>query len=128
MSARSRTTFLAGVATAPAARAAYPAAVRALLRRNVAALMAGDPAPLVRMYAADAELVFPGDSSWSQTYRGREAIAGFLRRFLAAGVRGGGGRVFVDGPPGAARLGGEFDDWGGDPRTGARVSRKPPRP
>src|SRR3954465_8381873 len=99
MSARSRTTFLAGAATAAAARAAYPAAVRALLRRNVAALMAGGPAPLVRMYAADAELVFPGDSSWSQTYRGREEIAGFLRRFLAAGLRGEGRRIVHHRPP-----------------------------
>jgi ketosteroid isomerase-like protein len=112
---------LAGGAAVAAAHAAYTGATRALLRRNVAALMAGDPRPLLRMYAPDAVLEFPGEHSWGPVYRGRDAIAGFLRRFLAAGLRGEVGHVFVAGPPWATRIALQFDDWADDPATGERV-------
>jgi ketosteroid isomerase-like protein len=85
--------------------------VRALLRRNVSALMAGDPGPLLRMYARDAVLEFPGESSWGPEYRGVAEIEGFLRRFLSVGLRGTLGRIFVSGPPWATRIAVEFDDW-----------------
>jgi ketosteroid isomerase-like protein len=111
---------LAGATAASLARAAYPAAVRALLRRNVAALMAGDPAPLVAMYAPGATLVFPGEHSWGPVYRGRDEIEGFLRRFLAAGLRGELGAIFVDGPPWATRIAIEFTDHAHD-ADGTRV-------
>jgi ketosteroid isomerase-like protein len=111
----------AGATAAAALTAAYPAAVRALLRRNVAALMAGDPAPLLRMYARDARMTFPGRHSWGRTYEGRDEIAAFLRRFLDAGLRGEVGTIFVAGPPWATRIALEFDDHADDPRTGARV-------
>jgi uncharacterized protein (TIGR02246 family) len=96
------------------ARPLYAAAVRAILRRNVAALMAGDPGPLLKMYADDATLTFPGDHSWGPVYRGREEIEGFLRRFLAAGLRGEVSDVFVAGPPWATRIAIRFDDWAHD--------------
>jgi ketosteroid isomerase-like protein len=92
------------------AQAAYTGAVRAMLRRNVAALMDGDPAPLLRMYAPNATLEFPGDHSWGPVYRGRDEIAGFLRRFLDTGLRGELGAIFVAGPPWATRIAVEFDD------------------
>lgn len=92
------------------AQVAYTGAVRALLRRNVAALMDGDPGPLIKMYAKDATLEFPGEHSWGPVYRGPEEIEGFLRRFLAAGLRGDLGAIFVGGPPWAARIALEFDD------------------
>jgi ketosteroid isomerase-like protein len=95
-------------------RPVYVLSVRALLRRNVAALMAGDPGPLLKMYADDAVLEFPGESSWGPEYRGRAEIEGFLRRFLAAGLRGTLGSVFVSGPPWATRIALEFDDWAYD--------------
>ena len=56
----------------------YKAAVRWMIRRNVAALRNGDLAPLLAGYADDAVLVFPGPSSWGGEYRGKEAIAQFL--------------------------------------------------
>jgi ketosteroid isomerase-like protein len=123
MSMTSRTTlaFAAGAATAAATQAAYTGATRALLRRNVAALMAGDPRPLLRMYAPDAELTFPGEHSWGPVYRGRAEIEGFLRRFLAAGLRGDVGHIYVDGPPWATRIALHFDDHADDPATGARI-------
>jgi ketosteroid isomerase-like protein len=98
----------------------YALAVRAILRRNVAALMAGDPGPLLKMYAADAELEFPGEHSWGPVYRGRDEIDGFLRRFLAAGLRGEIRDVFVAGPPWATRIALLFDDHAHD-AAGARV-------
>jgi ketosteroid isomerase-like protein len=111
----------AGAIGATAAGAAYKGATRALLRRNVKALMSGDPGPLLALYRPDAVLTFPGDHSWGRTYRGREEIAGFLRRFLDAGLRGDLGAITIDGPPWATRIVVEFDDHAHDPRTGARI-------
>lgn len=101
----------AGAAGATAARAAYRAGTRALLRRNAAALLAGDPGPLLAMYAPDATLTFPGDHSWGRSYRGKDEIAGFLRRFVATGLQGEIGAIFVEGPPWSARIAVEFADW-----------------
>jgi ketosteroid isomerase-like protein len=101
---------LAGATAAAATRAAYAHTVRAILRRNAAALMDGDPKPLLRMYAPDATMVFPGAHSWGATYRGRDEIEAFLRRFHAAGLRGELGAIFVEGPPWATRIAIEFDD------------------
>jgi ketosteroid isomerase-like protein len=113
--------FLAGAAAATLAGAAYPAAVRAILRRNVAALMAGDPGPLLTMYAPGAVLHFPGEHSWGPVYDGREAIEGFLRRFLDAGLRGEIADVYVAGPPWATRIALRFDDHAHDAATGERL-------
>lgn len=77
----------------------YKTAVRWMIRRNVAALHAGDPGPLLAGYADDAVMVFPGPSSWGGTYRGKEAIAGFLRRFLDDGILGEAHDIVVNGPP-----------------------------
>jgi ketosteroid isomerase-like protein len=121
MAMRTRTAVTAGVLGATLARAAYVGGTRALLRRNVAALMAGDPGPLLAMYHRDAVLTFPGEHSWGRTYRGRDEVAAFLRRFLDAGLRGELGAVFVDGPPWATRIAVEFDDHAHDPETGARI-------
>lgn len=107
-------TALTGAAAAAAARAAYAGAVRAILRRNAAALFAGDPKPLLRMYAPDATMVFPGVHSWGRTYRGRDEIEAFLRRFHAVGLRGELGRIFVEGPPWATRIAIELDDHARD--------------
>jgi ketosteroid isomerase-like protein len=113
--------FLAGAAAAALTGAAYPAAVRALLRRNVTALMAGDPEPLLRMYAPGAVLHFPGEHTWGPVYDGREAIGGFLRRFLDAGLRGELTDIYVAGPPWATRIAVRFDDHAHDAATGERI-------
>lgn len=57
------------------------------LRAVTDRLNAGDPAPMVRMFADDAVFVFPGDSSWAGEYRGRDQIRTFLERFVASGLR-----------------------------------------
>jgi ketosteroid isomerase-like protein len=85
-------------------------AARRLLERDLRALRAGDPGPLLSSYAEDATLVFPGDHSWGGTYRGREAIRGFLERFLAAGLQGEPGEIAVVGPPWRCTLWLQFND------------------
>ncbi len=50
------------------------------------------PAHSCAGFADDAVLVFPA-SSWAGEYRGKPAIEGFLRRFLAAGLVGEGTTV-----------------------------------
>jgi ketosteroid isomerase-like protein len=77
----------------------YKAAVRWMIRRNIRALQAGDPGPLIAGYAEDAVLVFPGPSTWGGEYRGREAIAGFMNRFVADGLTGQAHEILVNGPP-----------------------------
>jgi ketosteroid isomerase-like protein len=101
---------VAGGALYAGAHAAYGAAVRATLRRTARAMRAGDPAPLLGMYADDAVLVFPGEHSWAREYHGRAEIEGFLRRFLAAGLHGELGAIFTQGPPWRSMLAVEFAD------------------
>jgi ketosteroid isomerase-like protein len=82
----------------------YKTAVRWMIRRNVRALAAGNPGPLIAGYAKDAVLVFPGPSSWGGTYEGRDAIAGFLRRFVGDGIVGEVEDILVNGPPWRTRV------------------------
>lgn len=77
----------------------YKALVRSMIRRSVRSLQEGEIGPLLAGYADDAVLVFPGRSSWGGEYHGTEAIAGFLRRFLAVGLVGEAHEILVDGPP-----------------------------
>jgi ketosteroid isomerase-like protein len=77
----------------------YKTAVRWMIRRNVAALAAGDPGPLLAGYAKDAVLVFPGDSTWGGEYRGTAEIGGFLRRFVTSRLVGEVEEILVNGPP-----------------------------
>jgi hypothetical protein len=46
-------------------------------------LSAGDTRLLLRTYAADARLVFPGRSSFGGDHRGKPAIEAWLSRFAA---------------------------------------------
>lgn len=77
----------------------YKAAVRWMIRRNVAALRDGDVGPTLAGYADDAVLVFPGPSTWGGEYRGKQAIAGFLQRFVDDGIVGEAHDILVNGPP-----------------------------
>jgi ketosteroid isomerase-like protein len=82
----------------------YKAAVRWMIHRNVRAMGAGDPAPLLAGYADDAVLVFPGRSSWSGEHRGKGAIGAFLDRFVAVGLVGETHDILVNGPPWRTRV------------------------
>jgi len=93
----------------------YKALIRRRIRRNVEALGAGDPGPLLAGFADDAVLVFPGQSSWAGEYRGKPAIEGFLRRFLAAGLVGEVHDTVVNGPPWRTTISVLFIDRATDP-------------
>jgi ketosteroid isomerase-like protein len=82
----------------------YKATVRRMIRRNVRALEAGDPAGLLSGYADDATLIFPGQNSWSGEYRGKRAIGEFLDRFVDAGLVGETHDILVNGPPWRLRV------------------------
>ena len=58
-----------------------------LLRHNMARLCAGDPGPLLRLYARDVRFRFPGDSSWAIELTGKAELERWLRRFIAAGLQ-----------------------------------------
>jgi ketosteroid isomerase-like protein len=78
----------------------YKAAVRALVRRGIRRLNAGDPTFLLRLAAPDAEIAFPGENSWSTmfrpvtkgrdrhaTHRGIDECRAFAERFAETGLR-----------------------------------------
>ncbi|HSZ42786.1 MAG TPA: nuclear transport factor 2 family protein [Trebonia sp.] len=75
-----------------------------MIRRTVRDLSAGNPGPQIASYADDAVLIFPGDNDWSGAYRGKEAVAGFLRRFAQLGLRGEAEDILVNGPPWRTRV------------------------
>jgi ketosteroid isomerase-like protein len=106
----------------------YKAAVRRMIRRNVARLNAGDYGPTLAMYAGDATLTFPGDNSWSRqfrapgtgrapvpTHRGRAEIEHFLRRYVATGLQMEVEDVLVNGPPWNTRAAAIVRDWAAAP-------------
>jgi ketosteroid isomerase-like protein len=92
----------------------YKWAVRRQIRSNIEALGRGDLAPLLRGYADDAVLVFPGASTWGGEHRGKAAIERFLGRFLAAGLSGRAEDILVNGPPWRTRIAVVFTDRASD--------------
>jgi ketosteroid isomerase-like protein len=77
----------------------YAWLVRKMIRRSIDRMNAGDIKPLVTSFADDAKLVFPGRSSWSGEYRGRQQIEAFLDRFVAVGLQAAADEIVVKGPP-----------------------------
>jgi ketosteroid isomerase-like protein len=62
-----------------------------LLAYNLRRLNAGDPGPTLRLDADDVVLHFPGDSSWSGEFRGKDQITSWLDRFTRVGLQ-----IFAD--------------------------------
>ena len=102
----------------------YKAAVRWLIRRNIARLNEGDYGPVLAMFAEDATLTFPGDNSWSRqvrtpqpgraafpTHRGRAEIEQFLQRYVDHGIQMVVEDVLVNGPPWNTRAAVRVHDW-----------------
>ncbi len=58
-----------------------------LVSYTMAHTRAGDIAPTLRLDAPDVVLRFPGQSSWSGEFRGREQIRPWLQRFVAVGLQ-----------------------------------------
>ena len=102
-------------------RATFRRALLAKLRRDVAALAAGDHRPLLRGYADDAVLVFTeGDHRWSGTHRGRDEIGRFLAGFVEVGLKGSVRDLWLGGWPWAMTILVAFDDHADD-EQGRRV-------
>ena len=110
----------------------YKWAVRRMIRRNVAALNAGDMGPTLAMFHDGAELSFPGGNTWSRqfrepelgrdrfgTHRGRGEIGAFLQRFVDTGLQMAVEDVLVNGPPWRMRAAVRVRDWVPDPRGGS---------
>jgi ketosteroid isomerase-like protein len=92
----------------------YKAAVRRMIRRSEQDLRAGNYEPTLARFADEAVLVFPGRSSWAGHYRGKEAIEGFLQRFLGVGLAGQTHDILVNGPPWRMRVCVLFTDQASD--------------
>jgi ketosteroid isomerase-like protein len=70
-----------------------------LLGYTMRKLNAGDVKPTLLMDAADVELTFPGDSSWSGVYRGKEQVRAWLERFVRVGLHISADEVILQGFP-----------------------------
>ena len=53
----------------------YKTAVRTLVRHGIRRLSEGDPSFLLRLAAPDAEIAFPGESSWSTSVISTRLVA-----------------------------------------------------
>jgi ketosteroid isomerase-like protein len=61
----------------------YSWLVGRVIRSVIEKLNAGDRDAIMRMFADDALLVFPGSSSFAGEHRGKAAIEAWMERFLA---------------------------------------------
>jgi ketosteroid isomerase-like protein len=112
----------------------YKALIRAMFRRNVRMLNAGNYQPLMKMAAPDAELAFPGDNSWSRmfrpvecsraqhtTHRGPAELEAFAQRFVDLGLALEVEDILVNGPPWRTRICARVTDGTADRAYGNRV-------
>jgi ketosteroid isomerase-like protein len=102
----------------------YKAAVRWMIRRNIARANAGDYRPALAMFSDDLEFSFPGDNSWADefrplrrgrqvhvTHRGKAEMERFLQRYVAAGIQMEIEDILVNGPPWNLRAAVRVHDW-----------------
>jgi ketosteroid isomerase-like protein len=88
----------------------YSWIVGRVLRALMARLLAGDVRTAARMFARDAHLVFPGDSSFGGDHGGRPAVEAWLRRFVSLGPSFTIHDVAATGPPWNMRVFFHFSD------------------
>jgi ketosteroid isomerase-like protein len=60
---------------------------------------AGDVRPTLLLDAADVELTFPGQNSWSGVFRGKAEVERWLRRLAAVGIQTYSDEVVAKGMP-----------------------------
>lgn len=70
-----------------------------LISHNMKRLNAGNPEPTLRLDADDVQLSFPGDSTWSGEFRGKDEIRRWLQRFVRVGLQIYADEVVVKGFP-----------------------------
>ena len=88
----------------------YSWIVERALRVLIARLNAGDTRLIMRTFAEDAQLVFPGRSSFAGVHRGKPAIEAWLERFVGLGPTFAIQDVAVAGPPWNMRVCFRFTD------------------
>lgn len=88
----------------------YSWLVGRVLRFQIRKLTAGDVDFLMRGFARDAHLVFPGSSSFAGDHRGKQAIRAWLERFVALKPQFEIHDVAVAGPPWSMRVFFRFSD------------------
>ena len=89
-------------------------------------LSAGNIRPTLRLDARDVELTFPGDSSWSGVFRGKEQLKAWLERFVRVGLQIAADEVVVKGFPWSTTVCVRGTDHLDDARRRARL-REPLR-
>lgn len=113
-----------GAGGAIAARTLLVRALLLKLRRDVAALNAGDREPVLANYAHDAVLRFnDGPHRWAGEHRGQAAIARFLTDCVNARLQGRISELLIAGPPWRMTLLARFDDHAHDPASGEEIYR-----
>ena len=81
------------------------------LRPDVERINDGDYGPFLGAYAEDAVLHFnDGPHRWAGDHRGRQAIEGFLRDFVAAGLKVKLKDLWLSGPPWSMTVIARLDD------------------
>jgi ketosteroid isomerase-like protein len=88
----------------------YSWIVGRVFRVLIGRLNGGDVSPIVRMFAADAHLVFPGDSSFGGDHRGKAEVEAWFTRFAALRPSFVIHDVTVAGPPWNMRASVRFSD------------------
>ena len=109
----------------------YKSAVRWMIRRNIAKLNDGQLRPVLSMFAADAELCFPGVNTWScqfrpavtgrrafASHRGRDEIEAFLVRYTHHRIQMSIEDILVNGPPWKTRIAVRAHVWASGPEGG----------
>lgn len=91
-----------------------------LLRFAMARLNAGDPGLVVGLLADDVEFTFPGDSSFSGTFRGKATVRRWEQRFCAIGLQIVADEIVAVGPPWKTTVCIRGHDWLHD-ESGATV-------
>jgi len=70
-----------------------------LISYVMARTRAGDLRPTLLLDGPDVQLTFPGQNSWSGTFRGKTEVATWLRRLVAVGLQTFPDEVVVKGMP-----------------------------
>lgn len=77
----------------------YSWIVQLMIRRALRHHQAGNVQALLKFYANDVRFVFPGQNSWAGEFRGKEAVASWLRRFHRVGLKLEVHEIIAGGPP-----------------------------
>ncbi|WP_419993136.1 nuclear transport factor 2 family protein [Streptomyces boninensis] len=114
MSRTSRSAIAVAALGGLALQPLYAAGVRAMLQHSARRLREGDIEPTLRAYHEDVVMRFPGESSWSGEFHGKDAVEEWLLRFRSAGIQIVFDDILVSGPPWHTKVCMRFTDYATD--------------